>query len=465
MVMPHLVLPRTKREDDGSQSKTLTRRLDMWLKGCFTDLHQEAKALLQQRQKKSTSQKERDIFKSFDHQVTSGKIANALRCLEDEQKGHILSLNEQVGKKTVNQILREKHPQPCPLSEEYIVEGPYEQTIPFHPSIFDNLNARTIRQASMKTQGSHGPSGLDANEWRRILTNFGQSSNNLCRCLAEISKLLATTELPLESLQAYNASRLIPLDKNPGVRPIGVGEVLRRIIGRSILKCISNDLKLLGGSTQLCLGQKCGIEHAIHSIRDAFDKPEAEAVLQIDATNAFNSLNRSLALANISKTCPSLIFALRNSYANPSHLYVNGQVILSQEGTTQGDPLAMAMYGVALLPLVKILEDPKTVQKWYADDGNAVGKLTDLLSTHEKLAKHGPAFGYHITKCHIIVKPTFMEKAKEMFKGKDVDIVDGNRVLGSVVGSATACDDFKSKVISDHSKTILKLAEHAKILP
>ena len=55
---------------------------------------------------------------------------------------------------------------------------------------------------------------------------------------------------------AYNACRLIPVDKNPGVRPIGVGEVLRRIIGRSILKCLSNGLKLLGQSDQLCLGEK-----------------------------------------------------------------------------------------------------------------------------------------------------------------------------------------------------------------
>ena len=129
-------------------------------------------------------------------------------------------------------------------------------------------------------------------------------------------------------MAAYNACRLIPLDKNPGVRPIGVGEVLRRIIGRSFLKCLSNDLKLLGQSDQLCLGQKCGIEHAIHALRHEFETPQAEAMLLIDAENAFNSLNLKLALKNIEMICPSLINALRNSYESPSLLFVNGKTIL-----------------------------------------------------------------------------------------------------------------------------------------
>ena len=105
-------------------------------------------------------------------------------------------------------------------------------------------------------------------------------------------------------LRSYNACHLIPLDKHPGVRPIDVGEVLRRIIGRSILKCVSNDLKLLGQNDQLCLGQKCGTEHAIHYLRAAFEKPETEAILLIDAKNALNGLNRQLALKKIKTSAP-----------------------------------------------------------------------------------------------------------------------------------------------------------------
>ena len=76
-------------------------------------------------------------------------------------------------------------------------------------------------------------------------------------------------------------------------------------------------------------------------------------MLLIDAQNAFNSLNRDLALKNIDMICPALSNSLKNSYKTPSNLFINKKCIKSQEGTTQGDPLAMAMYGIALLPLMR----------------------------------------------------------------------------------------------------------------
>ena len=172
----------------------------------------------------------------------------------------------------------------------------------------------------MKTHGSHGPSGVDGNKWRRWFSNFNQSSTSLCRTVAQIAVRIATEEIDSEFLEPYNACRLIPLDKNPDVRPIGVGEVLRRIIGGSILRCIHDDLKVLGTNQQLCLGQKCGIEHAIHSLRNEFEKPEVQDILLIDAKNAFNSLNRDLALRNIENMCSSIATALKNSYKSRTSL-------------------------------------------------------------------------------------------------------------------------------------------------
>ena len=40
-------------------------------------------------------------------------------------------------------------------------------------------------------------------------------------------------------LEPYIAARLIPLNKNPGIRPIGIGESLRRLIGKTITPNIS----------------------------------------------------------------------------------------------------------------------------------------------------------------------------------------------------------------------------------
>ena len=145
--------------------------------------------------------------------------------------------------KTVTQILQEKHPKPMASEASYTIKE-NDHTLEHRYSIFDKINAWTVQKTAMVTQGSHRPYGVDANDWRRCRSHFGQASTNLCNALAAVARRLATEQM--QDLTPYNASRLIPLDKNPGVRPIGVGEVIRRIFGRNILRCIGNDLKLLG---------------------------------------------------------------------------------------------------------------------------------------------------------------------------------------------------------------------------
>ena len=64
-------------------------------------------------------------------------------------------------------------------------------------------------------------------------------------------------------------------------------------------------------------------------VRAAFESQNSEAVLQVDATNAFNCLNRQAALRNISVICPSFVRVLINTYLVDSLLYTDGNHILS----------------------------------------------------------------------------------------------------------------------------------------
>ena len=175
---------------------------------------------------------------------------------------------EKNGHKSVLDILEEKDPAPNKLNSSYAINQSEFQTLAYRPAIFEKINASIIRRAAMKTHGNHGPSGLDANEWRRILTTFKSSPTDLCKIIARLAVKSATERLTF--LESYKPCRLIALDENPGVWPIGIGIVLRGIIGRSIVQCIKTDLKLLGGNNQFCLYRKSCIEHAIHSLRDLF---------------------------------------------------------------------------------------------------------------------------------------------------------------------------------------------------
>ena len=179
-----------------------------------------------------------------------------------------------------------------------------------------------IRDAALRRKGSGGPSGVDANGFKRILAckSFKHSSVVLCDALATLARNLCTEYVDPSSIEALVASRLIPFDKG-GVRPIGVGEVVRRVISKSVMKVVKPDVMSASGSLQLCAGQSSGSEAAIHAMRSIFDEDDTEL---IDASNAFNSLNRPAALNNIRILCPMVATYAINTYRLPTRLFVLG---------------------------------------------------------------------------------------------------------------------------------------------
>ena len=143
--------------------------------------------------------------------------------------------------------------------------------------------------------------------WKRLTTNFQGHSRNLCNALAAVARRLSTEFIDPEGIKAPVACRLIPLNKNPGVRPIGVCETVRWIIGKTVLAVIKSEILSATGALQLCAGQNAGCEAAIHALNSLYLDDSTEAILLVDATNAFNSLNRQVALKNISLNCPTIL--------------------------------------------------------------------------------------------------------------------------------------------------------------
>ena len=90
---------------------------------------------------------------------------------------------------------------------------------------------------------------------------------DLCNCLALVAKRLCTEHVNPDGVAPLLASRLITIDKCPGVRPIGVGETSRRIIGKAVLTALKEDILDATGTSQLCAGQDGGSEAAIHAMR------------------------------------------------------------------------------------------------------------------------------------------------------------------------------------------------------
>ena len=123
--------------------------------------------------------------------------------------------------------------------------------------------------------------------------NFGPQAKSLREEIALLCKNMLTEFYDPSLIAPLTACRLIPLSKGPsgGIRPIGVGEVLRRIMGKVVASTLKDQIKEAAGPLQTCASQGAGAEAAIHSMREIFEKEETDGVLLIDASNAFNNMN------------------------------------------------------------------------------------------------------------------------------------------------------------------------------
>ena len=433
----------------------LSRRMELWQSGKFSELLSESLAIQKKlRSGPSTSESTR---KGFARLMMAGRVNSAMRLLSDSQSAPLEVTPDLVEK------LQSKHPAAAPLSRDHLVS-----TLPaprFENSTFDSLDGVAIKRASKSTRGGCGPSGMSSDLWSRMLCSkaFTKEGDDLSFSLARLTRRLCTELVDPETVSSLLACRLIGLNKNPGVRPIGIGEVLRRIIGRTVTQHLRNEIILSAGPLQLAAGQEGGCEAAIHAMNDYFERDETEAMLCADASNAFNVLNRNTCLINMRYLCPEFSIFLINIYRSPVKLFLyNGEYVLSCEGTTQGDNAAAPFYSISLRPLMEDLSSCSDFQLFYADDGATAGKLTKLRKWWERLCERGPGFGYfpNGSKSILLVREQYLQKAIDIFAGTDVIITtDGVRYLGSPIGTIDFKTNFVSEKVEEWSKQVKVLSE------
>ena len=176
---------------------------------------------------------------------------------------------------------------------------------------------------------------------------------------------------------------------------------------------------------------------------------------------------RQVILLNCDKICPAMAHILINTYHNNSCLFVDGQCLLSEEGTTQGDPLATAMYAIGTLPLTHRL-DGIAKQTLYADDSAATSSLEQLRRWWDTLNEIGPLYGYfpNDAKTHTLVKAQHINKAREVFGDTAMTISEeGKRYLGDAMGTATFVEQFVRRKVEGWVKEVERLSTLAMTQP
>jgi hypothetical protein len=358
-----VILQRKKGVDKAADiRRLLLKRITMWKANQFEDLVSEAEqcdSMLRTvaRTKKGNPMDADQIASVFSKMVFQGKIREAVRFVTEQTKGGVLEVTDEITVKkvtsTVKDHLEMKHPAAALPHCEALLPRPKhaDGSESLEPLIEVTITAGDVETIARRIRGGGGPGGSDASIWQRLLLHHGALSARLRDAVAALGHVMANEEMDWKLIRALVANRLVALDKCPGVRPIGIGECLRRILGKVMAKVTRDSATLEAGADQLCMGLAGGIEGAIHGMNELFqqfsedDDTGGYGMLLVDAANAFNAVNRITALWHariLWRSCARFIF---NTYRGYAYLIVRstktagaGTIMLSREGVTQGTP-------------------------------------------------------------------------------------------------------------------------------
>ena len=262
--------------------------------------------------------------------------------------------------------------------------------------------------------------------------------------LVSFVRLVLDGKTPAAVRPFFFGANLVALQKNDGgVRPIAVGNSLRRLVAKVASARVVSEMSDLLAPRQLGFGVQGGAEAAVHAARLylANLNPGA-ALLKLDFKNAFNSIRRDKMLLAVLDLCPSLFRFVHSAYASTSSLFWGTELIHSAEGVQQGDPLGPLLFCLSIHSLISGLQSELCF--FYLDDGTLGGGVELLQSDVVHIQTHGPQLGLYLnsSKTEIISLDGFSTSTllSSLPGAKSVEISDAF-LLGSPIGDLSSVTD------------------------
>ncbi|KAL5463490.1 hypothetical protein EMCRGX_G032386 [Ephydatia muelleri] len=301
------------------------------------------------------------------------------------------------------ELLKTKHPYvPIPSPP---INIPPQSSVDLLPSDF-NISAVLL---SFPKDTSCGPSGLRV---QHLLDASEASlpSSLLSALKAVINKLASGRALP-EIAEYLAGATVIALKKPVGndIRPIAVGEVLRRL-------------------TSKCL---CAI---VKSKASEFFNPYQYGVVE------------NAVLENCAEFFPEIFPWTLWCYGVHLKLWHPMGMLRSATGVQQGDPLGPLLFSLVLHGLIlKIAEDDMCGEllfnKWYLDDGVLAGTSLSVRAALDVISSLGPSLGLYINfaKCEVFGKAELSAFPSEITKRYHTPQLE---ILGAPIGNEEFCNNF-----------------------
>ena len=187
LIIIPLVLQKPSKNSKTAEHKVhLQRRLEMWRQGKLLELLKEGQQI-QSRLKSKLKHDEEHGRKVFVRLMLEGNVTSAMKWLTTKiSNGAPVDINNE----TLNQLTA-KHPPGQPKNEDFILQGPLEQSNFIR---FEELDEDRIYNSAIGLSGSGGPSGLDADGLKRMLCSksFKVHYKNLCYEIARLTRRMCT---------------------------------------------------------------------------------------------------------------------------------------------------------------------------------------------------------------------------------------------------------------------------------
>ncbi|GAU95300.1 hypothetical protein RvY_06942-2 [Ramazzottius varieornatus] len=303
------------------------------------------------------------LKKLVEGKINDGDISGALRVLSSEN-------SVAVPTPEVLDTLRAKHPSESP--DSLFPDPPDQLSLPEEVTVEEIL-------APVKSFPNGSAGGVDGLRPQHLKDMLSGAPNGATVALAEAVAKLITLMLLGRIPDAtcgvlYRASLTAVKKKDGGLRPIAVGNTLRRLAGKIVVKRVGRVLEEQVRPEQVGCGTRGGAEAAVHAVRCFREgRDESQVQLKLDLKNAFNTIHRFVLLRVVRDSLPKYLPFAWQSYRYPSKLLFGQHTLESARGVQQGDPLGPLLFCVLSQKLTKSLTSPLNV--WYLDDGTIGGVL------------------------------------------------------------------------------------------
>ena len=168
-----------------------------------------------------------------------------------------------------------------------------------------------------------GPSGMTSDHLFPLLE--GEIDSEL---FTRVGSLLAVARVPHVILEATKLGRLTALSKpDGGVRGIVVGDILRRLVARTMAKQFSKKAEAATAPFQHALSTKAGCECVAHILQALSDRDPEATIMSIDGIGAFDLISRNAMLEGSLRIedGDQLLPFERCFSREPVHIFVGGR--------------------------------------------------------------------------------------------------------------------------------------------